>query len=236
MVPPPAWEYVRSSESIKLTSCNLTTQHTEGIFETIDLNARAADTNLRGSVHDLEVLMAKAKEMVELASSLNAKLTAQEEELERRRSMFPDLPSSKVTQPEEATFIRSSLAQLGLPTVAVTQDMVKDEDQYHEELAKELAGVLTGHNTKGKALMGSGEGIIGLDEVWGGWNRARGIGELILDLRILRWLKERLNPSPHTPSISFNGGRSPSQIHIAFNHTPSFPIRTPCLAHATIQR
>jgi ESCRT-II complex subunit VPS36 len=122
--------------------------------------------------------MAKAKEMVELASSLNAKLTVQEEELARRRVMSPELPvpTSKATQPEEATFIRSSLAQLGLPTVAVTQDMVKDDDEYHEELAKELAGVLTARNTKGRGLMGSGEGIIGLDEVWGGWNRARGIG------------------------------------------------------------
>lgn len=118
--------------------------------------------------------------MVDLASSLNAKLTAQEEEISRRRALFPDLPSTplgaKSTQPEEVTFIRSSLAQLGLPTVAVTHDMVKDENEYHEELAKELAGILTGRSTKGKGLMGTGEAIIGLDEVWGGWNRARGIG------------------------------------------------------------
>lgn len=154
----------------------------EGIFDTMDLNAKAADTSLQGSLHDLSVLMAKAKDMVELASSLNAKLTQQEEEVARRRVLFPDLPSSatslRPTEPEEATFIRSSLAQLGLPTVAVTQDMVKDENMYHEELAKELAGVLTGKGAKGKSkgIMGSGEAIAGLDEVWGGWNRARGIG------------------------------------------------------------
>src|ERR1700733_14393499 len=180
MDPRPVWEFVRLPETLKLTIRRLTVQHAEGIFEALDLNARAADTSLQGNLHDLEVLMAKAKEMVEFASSLNAKLTIQEEELERRRAMFPGLvaSSSKATQPEEATFIRSSLAQLGLPTVAVTQDMVNDGDQYHEELAKELAGVLTGRNAKGRALIGSGEGIIGLDEVWGGWNRARGIGEL----------------------------------------------------------
>lgn len=120
--------------------------------------------------------------MVDLALSLNTKLTAQEEELSRRKALFPDLPSTTLdnakTQPEEATFIRSSLAQLGLPTVAVTLDMVKDENEYHNELAKELAGILTGRNMKGKGkgLMGTGEAIIGLDEVWGGWNRARGIG------------------------------------------------------------
>lgn len=127
------------------------------------------------------MFMAKAKQMVEHASILNAKLSAQEEEIARRRALFPDLPISaslaKATEPEEATFIRSSLAQLGLPTVAVTQDMVKDENTYHEELAKELAGVLTGRGGKGKALMSEREGIIGLDEVWGGWNRARGIGQ-----------------------------------------------------------
>jgi ESCRT-II complex subunit VPS36 len=125
--------------------------------------------------------MVKAKIMVDHAVLLNARLTAQEEELTRRRAMFPDLPASalsvKATEPEEATFIRSSLAQLGLPTVAVTQDMVEDENEYHAELAKELSGVLTGKGAKSKGLMPSGEGIIGLDEVWGGWNRARGIGK-----------------------------------------------------------
>jgi ESCRT-II complex subunit VPS36 len=135
---------------------------------------------MHAGLQDLEALMTKAKEMVELASSLNAKLTAQEEEQARRRALYPDLAfaSSTVTEPEEATFIRSSLAQLGLPTMAVTQDMVKDEDQYHEELARELASVLSGKGTNRKGLLGTGEGIIGLDEVWGGWNRARGVGEI----------------------------------------------------------
>jgi len=237
MVPRPVWEFVRLPETLRLTSRRLTVHHAEGIFEALDLNARAADTNLQGNLHDLEVLMTKAKEMVEFASSLNAKLTIQEEELERRRAMFPGLPaSSKATQPEEATFIRSSLAQLGLPTVAVTQDMVNDGDQYHEELAKELAGVLTGRNAKGRALMGSGEGIIGLDEVWCGWNRARGIGELPAHPKITQWLTQWHNFSPDTTSISLDGCHVPPQIHGTSDHTPSIPIWIACPAYPKVQR
>ena len=132
---------------------------------------------------------------MELAQSLNAKLQAQEEQLARQKALYPDLPVpvSAQTEPEEAAFIRSSLARLGLPSVAVTQDMMKDDKEYHDELAKELAGLLMGIGqpvnvkqtikTMGEAgsraaqrgLMGD-KGVIGLDEVWCGWNRARGVG------------------------------------------------------------
>ncbi|KAF8312503.1 hypothetical protein DL93DRAFT_2059969 [Clavulina sp. PMI_390] len=195
-------------------------QRSSGIFDTLDLNARTADTALQGNLHDLEVLMAKAKEMVDLASSLNAKLTAQEEELARRRALFPDLPPAlgqKGTQPEEVTFIRSSLAQLGLPAVAVTQDMVKDENAYHEELAKELAGVLTGKNSKGKGkgMIGIGEAIIGLDEVWGGWNRARGVA-LVPPSSLLMAVQHL--PKYTSPPISLRVFRSGLRVL----HTPKY--------------
>jgi len=136
------------------------------------------DTGLR----DLEALMIKAKEMVELASSLNNKLTSQEEEISSKKAMFPDLPpsvaaSSSLTQPEEVTFIRKSMGQLGLPTMAVTQDMVRDEKKYHEELAKELASILNGDKYLAN---GTREMIIPLDEVWRTWNRARGVGMSML--------------------------------------------------------
>lgn len=59
----------------------------------------------------------------------------------------------------------------------VTLDMIRDEKRWHEELARELSGVLQGTGGKGGATGIMGErGIIGLDEVWGSWNRARGIG------------------------------------------------------------
>jgi ESCRT-II complex subunit VPS36 len=72
----------------------------------------------------------------------------------------------------DATLIRSSMVSLGLQTAAVTADMVRDDQLYHEELAKELAVVL-------KRLMGDEEGkrgLVSLDEIWCLWNRARGVG------------------------------------------------------------
>ena len=120
--------------------------------------------------------MAKARDMVDLASSLNAKLIAQEEQREKIRALRPDLPSLTANEPEEAKFIRTSLSQLGLKSAAVTQDMVKDEKQWFEQLAKELGTVLIG-STPREGLMRD-RGIVGLDEIWGGWNRARGVGTL----------------------------------------------------------
>ena len=69
----------------------------------------------------------------------------------------------------------------------VTLDMIRDERKWIEELARELAGVLQGRRADdgpkrpgdGLAAVGMmGErGIVALDEIWGGWNRARGVGK-----------------------------------------------------------
>ena len=89
--------------------------------------------------------------------------------------------TTQAVEPEEATFIRSSLAQLGLQmaNAPVTLDMVRDERRWIDELARELAGVLQGSSGGVKdareGLMRR-RGVVGLDEVWGGWNRARGVG------------------------------------------------------------
>lgn len=90
--------------------------------------------------------------------------------------------SSATTSEQDTTLIRSSLLSLGLPTPAVTSDMIKEEKAYHLELARELAGVLgnfMGSRTSkgGRGRLGKEKrGIIGLDEVWCIWNRARGVG------------------------------------------------------------
>jgi len=69
----------------------------------------------------------------------------------------------------------------------VTLDMIQDERKWIDELARELAGVLQGRrNGEGgesrNRATGTGmmkeRGIVALDEIWGGWNRARGIGML----------------------------------------------------------
>ncbi|KAG8920743.1 hypothetical protein FRC00_009578 [Tulasnella sp. 408] len=149
-----------------------------GIMQAAESTARVENEALSASLRDLEALMAKAKQMVQIAQTLNEKLTAQEE---AQRGLSAGSPSATATTvPEEATFIRSSMARLGLPSMAVTQDMVKDENQYIEGLAKELGGILTGSGKagSGRGLMGEHNGIMGLDEVWCAWNRARGISLL----------------------------------------------------------
>lgn len=151
-----------------------------GIMQAAESTARVENEALSVSLRDLEALMAKAKQMVQIAQTLNEKLTAQEE---AQRALSPGSSSgatATTTVPEEATFIRSSMARLGLPSTAVTQDMMKDENQYIEGLAKELAGILTGSGKAGAGggLMGEHNGIMGLDEVWCAWNRARGISLL----------------------------------------------------------
>lgn len=131
---------------------------------------------------DLEALMSKAQDMVRMAKGLNEQLTA--------ASRNPGNDGAEALEPEEATFVRSSLGQLGLnmKNTAVTADMSNDERKYFEQLAAELARVLEGGSERD--LRGEGRedrvgimrkrGIIGLDEVWGGWNRARGVGKCFL--------------------------------------------------------
>ena len=152
----------------------------------METTAATSQSNMEDALADLEALMVKWKDMVKLAQDLNERLTAVSTPTP---SLIPGLTpgtpapattlSTQAVETEEATFIRSSLAQLGLQmaNAPVTQDMVRDERKWFEELAKELAGVLEGAGAKGGEGMMRKRGIIALDEVWGGWNRARGVGE-----------------------------------------------------------
>lgn len=55
--------------------------------------------------------------------------------------------------------------------------MVRDQRKYHEGLAEELGSLLTGRDgTPGLMSGQESRGVIGLDEVWGLWMRARGVG------------------------------------------------------------
>lgn len=114
---------------------------------------------------------------VKLVQSLNAKLST-------------TAPSSTGTQDEESetrTFLRSSLVQLGLPVPAITKDAktMRDEREYLEALAVEFGGVLTGGEGgqgQGGLMTGKegkegkeGKGVLGMDEAWVIWNRARGV-------------------------------------------------------------
>ncbi|KAF5366535.1 hypothetical protein D9758_008946 [Tetrapyrgos nigripes] len=148
-----------------------------GILRTVEASAQGRDPNMSDAFQALEALMIKAKDMVKLAADLNERLT-----------VTSTTSTASGVGTEEATFIRSSLSQLGLPmtNAPVTLDMIKDERKWFEELAKELAGVLQGqgqgHGDKNQKTtegdMMKERGVIALDEVWGGWNRARGVGKV----------------------------------------------------------
>jgi ESCRT-II complex subunit VPS36 len=126
---------------------------------------------MNDALKDLDALMVKAREMVRLAGELNDRLTTVSE--------LDGSSGGAEPEPDTATFIRSSLAQLGLrmTDVPVTLDMARDEKRWYEQLARELAAVLQGTGGKSGAGMMGDRGIIPLDEVWGGWNRVRGVGE-----------------------------------------------------------
>lgn len=183
------------------------------------------------ALQDLETLRIKAGAMASLASSLNAKLSALES---------TTITGEVAAEPEEATFIRSSLARLGLPTSAVTLDMVRDEEEWKMQLARELAGVLQGFDEKGKGkgIMSGGESIIGLDEVWCGWNRARGVGvspSLFCDMVAGFDLTRRIHSA--TPTVltpSFPPTRR--TIHKPTHKPPRLPIGAASVAHPEVRK
>ncbi|KAJ7070073.1 EAP30/Vps36 family-domain-containing protein [Mycena amicta] len=177
-----------------------------GILKTVESTAEDRSANMSAAFQDLEALMIKAAEMVRVAADLNERLTA----------VTPN--TSAGTEPEEATFIRSSLAQLGLQitNAPVTQDMIQDERRWLESLARELAAVLQGGSVRdGKGGLMRERGVIALDEAWGGWNRARGVA--LLPPSTLLQVVPHL-PACTTPPI---GTRTlPSGLRVL--HTPPF--------------
>ncbi|KAI0270582.1 hypothetical protein BC834DRAFT_922517 [Gloeopeniophorella convolvens] len=159
-----------------------------GLVRGVETSAQSTHLDMDDALKDLDALMIKAREMVRLAGELNERLTA---------VSGPNAPpGSGATEPETATFIRSSLAQLGLQMAdaPVTLDMARDEKRWHEQLARELAGVLQGMGGKSGTGMMDGRGIVPLDEVWGGWNRARGVA-LLTPAQFLQVL-------PHLPAYT----------------------------------
>jgi len=169
----------------------------------MDLSEATTTQGMNTAFADLEALMNKAQDMVRLAKDLNEQLTA---------ATARNNESSIPIEPEEATFVRSSLAQLGLSmkNAPVTADMIRDERRYVEQLARELAGVLLGDSGSGggtQAGVGVGimreRGIVGLDEVWGGWNRARGVALISpeMTLKALPHLPLYSSPPIHTRTL-----------------------------------
>jgi ESCRT-II complex subunit VPS36 len=96
----------------------------DGLVRGVESSAQSAQLDMNGALKDLDALMAKARDMVRLAGKLNDQLTAVTELN----------ASSGVAEPETATSIRSSLAQLGLrmADVPVSLDMARDEKRWYD--------------------------------------------------------------------------------------------------------
>lgn len=189
-----SWEAKSVGKSAKnVGSATTTSGHSStlsginGILRTVETTAATSQTDMEDALKDLEALMVKWKDMVQLAQDLNERLTAASSTSTTPSAIGAAVTSvdgvtpamtTQAVEPEEATFIRSSLAQLGLhmENAPVTLDMIRDERKWIEELARELAGVLqSGDSRNGHEGIMRKRGIVGLDEVWGGWNRARGV-------------------------------------------------------------
>lgn len=141
-----------------------------------------------------------------LAQTLNERLSAAE-------AASPSAATSPTAS--QKTLVRTSLQSLGLEA-AVTPDMVKESEKYHEELAKELFAILWGKNKTGATGSGGGimskEGIVGLDEVWCVWNRARGVGSCFSVFPFHRCSKSYLPPIVFKKSIALV---SPTDLKLA---------------------
>jgi len=225
----------------------------DGILRNVEASAQNTEIDLNDALKDLEALMMKAKDLVHLAAELNEKLTASSTTTTTSTTVSsfsaPETQSSNLfstttlvpsTEPDEAKFIRSSLVQLGLqmPNAPVTLDMIRDERKWIEELARELAGILQGSpdDIPGqKSVVGimKDRGIVRLDEVWGGWNRARGVGKknfFTLPKRGLNTFVRSINSANYIST----GNPPPSGIHITAHPQQSVQIRLVRPSHATI--
>lgn len=185
----------------------------DAILRGIDLESQTRTDSLEDALKDLESLMKKAKEMVSVysLSSLFLSLSSWSDktpsslQIQLAQSINSQLTSSSSTSNADSNsrqasnLASTSLSSLGLlSSVAVTSDQSKSEKEYHHSLARELASLLqpqrsppNSNSSSDKQVVGLIEkrgGVIGLDELWCVWNRARGVGELSLILSLLSLL------------------------------------------------
>ncbi|TFK47161.1 hypothetical protein OE88DRAFT_1772963 [Heliocybe sulcata] len=212
------WQVTKTTNTRPYNTQDTVAGGVSGIMTSVQNNAQQRNTSISTALSDLEALMSQAQHMVALASELTEQIRVAEAKAkaEGRGSL-----SDGTEEGEAANFIQTSLAQLGLSmtNAPVTQDMMKDERKWMEELARELSGLTQQERKKTSGIM-RGRGIVALDEVWGGWNRARGVA-LIPPSTFLQVLA--LLPSYTSPPLlmrTFPSGLSvlhtPRYTHVAF--------------------
>ncbi|GAA5911964.1 uncharacterized protein JCM6883_000747 [Sporobolomyces salmoneus] len=148
----------------------------DAILRGIDLDSQTRTDSLEDALKDLESLMRKAKEMIQLAQSINAQISSSTSSNDNDKS---------ASDAKASNLASTSLSSLGiLSSVAVTADQSRSEKEYHHSLARELGSLLQSRATtthgrgggeKREGLLEKRGGVIGLDELWCVWNRARGV-------------------------------------------------------------
>ncbi|SCZ94194.1 BZ3500_MvSof-1268-A1-R1_Chr12-2g03746 [Microbotryum saponariae] len=141
----------------------------DAIMKSFTLEAADRDQSLESALKDLQSLMSKAKDMIQLAQSINKRLVlANAGSTSIAGTSTPTVSTSEKTA--ASSLATSSLASLGLIELAITPDLISESQRYHEELAKELGTLLN----RSDAVVRR-RGVVGLDEAWCAWNRARGV-------------------------------------------------------------
>ncbi|KAK9893474.1 hypothetical protein P389DRAFT_206904 [Cystobasidium minutum MCA 4210] len=165
------WDFAKAPKSrtfmdLSKGEHSLNTYGIDGILRTIDVDARDREDDMQEALGDLEALKKRAQDMVRMAEIFKTKLaTAQQD-----------------NDDEALVTVTQSLRSLGLEAPVISGAGDLEEQQYHRKLATELGTVLLGSAGKTgsavQSLMAEGDPkreIIGLDEVWCVWNRARGV-------------------------------------------------------------
>eukprot|EP00128_Syssomonas_multiformis_P016329 Colp12_sorted_trinity150504_noHs@2699 len=147
-----AWIKAAPKASLQQAPAEFTTRTAgiSGILRTVEQNKMEADKNINEAFQDLNALMTKAKEMVQLAEQFTAKIKK---------------ASGDVSE-DEASQFKAYLLSMGIDN-PVTRRTYGSGDLYHRELSRQLAGFLQ------RPLEKEG-GMMQLVDVYCLYNRARG--------------------------------------------------------------
>ncbi|XP_041461875.1 vacuolar protein-sorting-associated protein 36-like [Lytechinus variegatus] len=146
------WQYVPAAQQSKPTAQPRSIHKgIVGIERKLEEKRKATDTNITKAFEDLDKLMTKAKEMVDLTKTIANKIKEKQ---------------GDITEDETVKF-KSYLLSLGIAN-PVTRETYGSGLKYHEELAKQLAEVLI-------SPVEDNGGMMAITDVYCRINRARGM-------------------------------------------------------------
>ncbi|KAJ9090401.1 Vacuolar protein-sorting-associated protein 36 [Entomophthora muscae] len=136
----------------------------QGLVDKAEKSVSQTNQQLGEAFQDIQTLMDRAAPMVQLASSIAAKVQK--------------INSSSVGEDSDNALIRNYLVQLGIDS-PVTKDVAGS--LFHQELAKEIGKIIVPLLSQPPYL-----GAIDLVDVYCIFNRARGVGNLVSPEDILK--------------------------------------------------